>query len=171
MAKRKTDRLPEALDWGASIVIVIIVIVGQYLERGQNPFVRGAGLVVLVLACVFYFPPLFLLQRHGGAGEGQHPMDTNVVVDRGLYSIVRHPQYLGYILLVLGFVCLFQNLTIVVLGALAIALFYGHTVREERYCIQKFGREYENYVQTVPRFNVILGIIRHLARRRASREK
>ena len=95
-------------------------------------------------------------------------MQTNVVVDRGLYAIVRHPQYLGYMLLVLGFICLFQNPIIGALGALAIALFYGQVVREERHCIQKFGKEYEDYVQRVPRFNFILGIIRVLARRRAN---
>ena len=85
-----------------------------------------------------------------------------------MYAIVRHPQYLGYILLVLGFICLFQNLVIGALGALAIALFYGQAVREERYCIQRFGQEYEDYVQRVPRLNFILGIIRVLALRRES---
>ena len=119
MPKRKSERSPDAFAWGASIVFVIIVIVGQYVERGDSLFARAAGLVTLALACAFFFPPLFLLQRHGGAGAGQHPMQTNVVVDRGLYAIVRHPQYLGYILLVLGFICLFQNLVIGALGALA----------------------------------------------------
>jgi len=171
MAKRKSERSPDAFDWAASLIFVIIVIVSQYLERGDNPFVRFLGLVVIGLACVFFFPPLFLLRRHGGAGEGQHPMDTRVVVDRGLYAVVRHPQYLGYMLLILGFICLFQNLVVGVLGAAAIVLFYGQAVREERYCIRKFGQEYENYAQRVPRFNAVLGIVRLLARRRASQEK
>ena len=168
MPKWKSERSPDAFDWGASVVFVIIVIVGQYVERGDSLVARAAGLITLALACAFFFPPLFLFQRHGGAGAGQHPMQTNVVVDRGLYAIVRHPQYLGYILLVLGFICLFQNLVIGALGALAIALFYGQAVREERYCIQKFGQEYEDYAQRVPRFNFILGIIRVLALRRES---
>jgi len=54
MAKRKSERSPDAFDWAASLIFVIIVIVSQYLERGDNPFVRFLGLVVIGLACVFF---------------------------------------------------------------------------------------------------------------------
>ena len=78
---------------------------------------------------------------------------------------MRHPQYLGYAFFNLALVLIKQHWILVVLGPAAIAFFYVHTLREEQFCIDKFGDEYRRYMQAVPRFNFLLGILRAVKRR------
>jgi protein-S-isoprenylcysteine O-methyltransferase Ste14 len=117
---------------------------------------------VLLLAGVFIFGPFYLLTKHGGFKDGRTYMQARIVVDRGLYAITRHPQYLGYIFLVCGFALLSQHWVAVVLAFAGATFFYLQTMREERYCLAQFGEPYEQYLRRVPRFNFILGIVRLL---------
>ncbi len=91
-------------------------------------------------------------------------MQTRTVVDRGLYAITRHPQYLGYMFFAWGFALLSQHWMAVLLATVGASLFYMQAVREERYCLAQLGEPYKQYLQQVPRFNIILGVLRLLQR-------
>ena len=91
-------------------------------------------------------------------------MQTDAVVDQGLYAITRHPQYLGYIFLACGFALLSQHWAAFLLAAAGSTFFYLQAVREERSCFARFGEPYEQYLWRVPRFNIVLGIVRLLQR-------
>jgi len=143
----------------ASVVTISLIVVTQFLPRGGDPYLRGTGVFVLLLAGVFIFAPFYLLARHGGK-DGQSYMRANVVVDRGLYAITRHPQYLGYIFLACGFALLSQHWVAVLLAVVGATFFYLQAVREEIYCLAQFGEPYEQYLRRVPRFNIVLGMIR-----------
>lgn len=150
---------PKLYAWLASLVTISLIVVTQFLPRGGNPVLRGAGVLVLLLAGVFIFVPFYLLARHGGKDGGTY-MQASVVVDRGLYAITRHPQYLGYILLACGFALLSQHWVALLLAAIGATFFYLQALREERYCLAQFGKPYEQYLWRVPRFNIVLGMIR-----------
>jgi protein-S-isoprenylcysteine O-methyltransferase Ste14 len=161
----KGDCLPKPpvlFAWLASVTTISTIVVSQFLPQGDNPYLRGAGVCMLLLAGVFIFWPFALLARYGGARDGQAYMQASVVVDRGLYAIVRHPQYLGYIFLACGFALLSQHGDAVLLAAASATFFYLQAVREEGYCRARFGEPYERYRRRVPRFNVVLGVIRRL---------
>jgi protein-S-isoprenylcysteine O-methyltransferase Ste14 len=152
---------PRLFAWIASAVTISLIIVTQFLPRGDEPYLRVTGVFVLLLAAVFIFGPFYLLMKHGGR-DGQTYMQARIVVDRGLYAITRHPQYLGYILLGCGFALLSQHWVAVLLGAVGATFFYRQAVMEERYCLALFGEPYAQYLRQVPRFNFILGIVRRL---------
>jgi protein-S-isoprenylcysteine O-methyltransferase Ste14 len=157
------DRQPEPpklFAWVASVVVISLIIVTQFLPRGGDPYLRGTGVFVLLLAGVFVFAPFYLLTRHGGTKDGQAYMQARAVVDRGLYAITRHPQYLGYIFLACGFALLSQHWVAVLLAVVGATFFYLQAVREERYCLAQLGEPYEQYRRRVPRFNIVLGIMR-----------
>jgi protein-S-isoprenylcysteine O-methyltransferase Ste14 len=160
----KAPRLepPRGYAWLASMVTVALVVTAHFVARGNNALLRLAGVGSLILAAVFIFPPFVLLARYGGAQEGESYLQTRNLVDRGLYAIVRHPQYLGYILLAGGFALLSQHGVILLLAAIAITCFYFQAVQEERYCLAQLGEPYRCYLRRVPRFNFVLGIIRRL---------
>jgi protein-S-isoprenylcysteine O-methyltransferase Ste14 len=164
IGKRQMNALkpPKLFAWLASLVTISLILADQFLARGNNPYLRGAGVFVLVLAGGFIFMPFVLLSRYGRGGDGKIYMQTRAVVDQGLYAITRHPQYLGYVLLAWGFAALSQHGVAVVLAALGTTLFCVQAVREERYCLAQFGEPYEQYLRRVPRFNFILGIVRLL---------
>ncbi len=155
---------PNLFVWLASLVTISIILVSQFLARGGNPYLRGAGVFVLLLAGVFIFAPFYLLTKYGGKGD-QTYMQTRTVVDRGLYAITRHPQYLGYMFLACGFALLSQHWVAVLLAVAGATFFYLQAVREERYCLAQLGEPYEQYRRRVPRF-IVLGMIRLLQRGR-----
>lgn len=126
---------------------------------------RYLALPLGLCALGLIFPPMFTLKRHGAVRPGDSYMRTSVVVDRGLFALVRHPQYLGYMCLNATFALTSQRLLTAVLGAGAVILFYLHTLSEERGLIEKFGDDYMRYVGRVPRFNLLPGLQRALFRR------
>jgi protein-S-isoprenylcysteine O-methyltransferase Ste14 len=151
---------PKLFAWLASVVTISLIIVTQFLPRDGDPYLRGTGVFVLLLAGVFIFAPFYLLTKHGGAKDGNTYMQARIVVDRGLYAITRHPQYLGYIFLACGFALLSQHWVAVLLAVVGATFFYLQAVREERYCLAQLGEPYEQYRRRVPRFNIVLGIMR-----------
>ena len=150
---------PKLFAWIASVDTVSLIILTQFLERGDNPYLRGTGVFVLLLAGVFIFMPFYLLSKHGSVKEGQSYIRSRIVVDKGLYAITRHPQYLGYIFLGCGFALLSQHWVAALFAVIGVTFFYLQAVREEEYCLVKFGEPYEQYLQQVPRFNIILGLM------------
>ena len=70
----------------------------------------------------------------------------------GPYARIRHPQYIGFVLIMLGF--LVQWPTLVTLAMFPILAFmYGRLARrEEREMLVQFGDEYRRYMEAVPGF-------------------
>jgi protein-S-isoprenylcysteine O-methyltransferase Ste14 len=106
------------------------------------------------------------IQKKGGAPKGESIIHTSVLVDSGVYAVVRHPQYLGFILVVLALVLMSQHWLSVVSGVLGSALFYMDILKEEQMSIKKFGDAYKRYMERVPRMNLLIGILRYLRQRR-----
>jgi protein-S-isoprenylcysteine O-methyltransferase Ste14 len=79
----------------------------------------------------------------------------------GLYARVRHPQYIGFILIMTGF--LFQWPTLITLAMFPILVFmYIHLAqREERDARMEFGDAYTSYEVNTPAFFPKLGVKAH----------
>ncbi len=72
------------------------------------------------------------------------------IVTTGVYSIVRHPQYLGGLLAHVGFSFLFSALFSLLSTALIVLIVYIISWKEEKELIREFGEEYEVYKKNVP---------------------
>ena len=156
---------PVVWHWVAAVCGVTVLVSQLFLERGGNSYIRAAGIAGLLASGVFIFPPFLLLARYRGRSPGEPYYRTTTIVDRGVYSIVRHPQYVGYVLLVLGFAALTQHAIIWVLAACSAGGFYCQSLKEEGLCRERSGEEYLEYMRRVPRFNFPAGLCRYLARR------
>lgn len=107
---------------------------------------------------------MFTLRRHGRAAAGKSYMHATVVVERGPFALVRHPQYLGYMLFAATAALISRHGAVVSLAVAAVVTFYLHTLEEERDCLRRFGEAYARYMERVPRFNVVVGAWRALRR-------
>jgi protein-S-isoprenylcysteine O-methyltransferase Ste14 len=77
---------------------------------------------------------------------------TKKIVTTGVYSVVRHPQYLGGLLAHIG-VSFFLNAGYsLLLTPLVTVLLLLISKKEEEELIREFGSEYEDYKRTVPMF-------------------
>jgi len=162
MAKRQYKFKDYIYFWLAAFVLIALLIINQFVEQGENLVFDIIGGLVLLSSVVLFFPPFLLLSKHGEIKKGDDYMHTSRVVDKGVYALVRHPQYLGYAFIGVGFALISQHWLILFLALSAFILFYLHTIQEERFCLEKFGDAYGQYVQQVPRFNVFLGLYRLL---------
>ena len=154
-----------------SATSLTIVVVGQiilsfvlYNENGSS-LIRNAGWIILWISAIFGWLPIYTFKKWGKP-EGRGYIRTTVLVDRGVYAIVRHPQYLAGMLMGLALPLIAQHWIIAILGAIAIVIHYIDTFAEEKSAIEKFGEEYERYRESVPRVNFIAGLIRLLVNRR-----
>jgi len=159
------DTRPWVCDMVAAAAFVALLVTDYFVPRGTNRSLHILGTIALLLSPVLMFAPFYLLKRHGALAEGASFFETTRVVDRGVYAVVRHPQYLGYIFLVLGFTLHSQHYLTAIIGGTAIVLFYVQSIREERFCARQLGAEYVAYMKRVPRFNILAGSIRYLRRR------
>lgn len=86
------------------------------------------------------WPVLFRAQREGR------------LATTGTYAHVRHPQYVAFVMILLGF--LFQWPTLLTLAMFPVLVFmYVRLARsEERRALAEFGTEYERYMKETPAF-------------------
>jgi len=75
---------------------------------------------------------------------------TERIVTTGIYSIVRHPQYLGGLLAHVGISFLFSALCSLVSIPLLTTLIYLISKKEEEELIKEFGKEYKDYRKRIP---------------------
>jgi len=74
------------------------------------------------------------------------------LVTDGIYSYVRHPQYLGIFLTTSGFLLQWVTIPTAVMFPVLVFAYYRLAKREERKMESDFGDEYERYKLTVPMF-------------------
>ncbi|GAX91703.1 methyltransferase family protein [Effusibacillus lacus] len=76
----------------------------------------------------------------------------NEVIKTGIYSYVRHPQYIGLMLLTLGQVVQWPTITGIILWPLLLVIYYKLALHEEKDVETRFGEEYQQYKAEVPGF-------------------
>jgi len=152
-------------------VVVSLGIVAQFV-LGMFFWYNWAGLGVLMyvgwgtwlLAVVLGWLPILVFRRRGGVEKGESYVATSVLVDSGIYAVVRHPQYLAVALLSLALIFISQHWLVAGIGVAAMLSVYIIMVGEDRRLVEKFGDDYVRYMDAVPRANIIVGLVR-LARR------
>ncbi len=74
------------------------------------------------------------------------------LVTTGLYAYVRHPQYVGFILVMLGFLMQWPTVLTLAMFPVLVIMYVRLARSEERTAIAEFGAEYERYMHEVPGF-------------------
>ena len=128
------------------------------------------GWIVLAVGLVFFFLGPYELHKKGKAPKGARCVFTLALVDSGAYAIVRHPQTLGFILLMSASVLISQHWLSAILNVSTIVYACVISRKEEQSNIEKFGDDYRRYMQKVSRMNLLLGVTRLLLRRRRERK-
>jgi len=134
-------------------------------DREANTDIINLGWVILWISAVFGCLPIFAFKKWGMVLEGKEYVHTTTLVDRGVYAILRHPQYLSFILVGLALPLIAQHWMVALLGAVVIVLTYLLILNEEKSSIEKFGDAYREYMRRVPRLNFLLGMVRWMGRR------
>jgi len=109
-----------------------------------------AGYTILGIGAFFFILSVFTLRRKG----------TSNVVDSGIYGIVRHPMYLGAMVMFFSHIFLGQNWIVAISTIVAIICCYLIVQLGCQRNIERFGDDYRLYIQKLPRMNFFAGLIR-----------
>jgi protein-S-isoprenylcysteine O-methyltransferase Ste14 len=111
-------------------------------------------LFIKIIGCLLLFPSLYLLI---GATIANPYLSTVVriqsdrqqkVVSTGVYSIARHPQYLGIIMLIIGGPLLLESIMAIIIGICIAAILVIRINGEEKMLIEELDG-YIEYMQKV----------------------
>ena len=160
------DIIPSIL---TSLLFISQIIVGIYLisdiSQIQILAYFGVGLYIFS-GLIFGILPIFEFRNKGRVVKGKSYIHTTKLVYNGIYSIVRHPQYITFILFAIAGMFLFQHWIVIILGIPIIPLTYVDLLNADKDGIKKFGDDYKQYMRRVPRANFLLGIIQYLRRKK-----
>jgi protein-S-isoprenylcysteine O-methyltransferase Ste14 len=70
----------------------------------------------------------------------------------GPYASLRHPQYVGFVLIMFGFLMQWPTLPTLIMFPLLVTMYARLARREEREMRAAFGEEYARYVEVTPAF-------------------
>ena len=152
--------MSEKLKEKASYVFHILTFIAYFIFLSilEIPpalqFLQYFGVLLFLLGMIFLILSISMLMRN----------KTGSLIQTGVYGIVRHPMYVGAILLFSAMVLFLPHWIMLILVAINIIIVYRFMLDGERQNIKKFGAEYRNYMAHVPRANLILGLIRWMKR-------
>jgi protein-S-isoprenylcysteine O-methyltransferase Ste14 len=96
----------------------------------------GGGFVLLAKA----WDVLFRAQRDGQLAA------------TGPYARIRHPQYVGFVLIMFGFLFQWPTLVTLIMFPILVAVYVRLAIAEERDAAAQFGEVWDRYAHSTPRF-------------------
>ena len=164
MSKKKLSYKDYAPVTIVTVLFISQIVIGMYVlaEVTQIAVVAYAGAALYILSgIVFGMLPVIEFRRKGDVHSGNSYIHTTKIVETGIYSIVRHPQYITFILWAIAGMLLFQHWIIILIGIPIIPLTYIDIIKADCDAIETFGDAYKRYMKRVPRVNFLRGMIQH----------
>ncbi len=135
-----------------AIPVIFITDISKLTELTRLVFlVIGVSLSVMgfiIRAITIGSTPAGTSGRNTKEGHVAEQLNTS-----GIYSIIRHPLYLGNYLMWIGIVVFTYNIFFVIIISLAYGLYYERImIAEERFLEKKFGQSYLDWSLQAPAF-------------------
>ncbi|WOO38421.1 isoprenylcysteine carboxylmethyltransferase family protein [Anaerocolumna sp. AGMB13020] len=128
--------------WVYQISNLLIFVALCFLKIRTDTYLIYPGLVIYGLGVLLCLLSVIHFAEPAKSG----------INSRGIYGISRNPMYVAYFIYFIGCAILTRSLPL--LGIVIIFQISAHWIilSEERWCIQKFGEEYINYMNKVRRY-------------------
>lgn len=81
-----------------------------------------------------------------------HAQRRHTLATSGPYAVIRHPQYVAFVLILLGFLLQWPTLLTLVMFPILLLMYGRLALTEEREMRAQFGDAFERYAQRTPRF-------------------
>ena len=81
-----------------------------------------------------------------------HAQRHHRLATKGPYARIRHPQYVGFVLILLGFLLQWPTLLTLLMFPFLLVMYARLSITEEKAMRKQFGAEYEAYLLRTPRF-------------------
>jgi protein-S-isoprenylcysteine O-methyltransferase Ste14 len=129
-------------DGGHLLEDIVGAVFGWKIDPHVGPF-HIASYVVIFAGFVL------LAKSWGILYEAQR---RHEVAQSGPYAQVRHPQYVGFIAIMVGFLLQWPTLVTLVMFPILVTMYVRLARTEERHALAEFGEEYRRYSRRTPAF-------------------
>ena len=124
------------------------------LPEPVKSLTRPIGLLMFLVGLFLALWARWALGAMYGVSTGSSAplQEKHRLIQHGAYSVVRHPMYLGYWLVMLGVLLIYRTWTPLVLLIMTVPSFYRRAWREEISLEEMFGEKWQAYAARVPMF-------------------
>ena len=141
---------------GLGILFSLIVLGSLVWKSGVFSVLTYIGWAFYIPATILVISSFIYLIRSGKPESGwEH---STMLIERGIFRIVRHPLYLGSALFSVGLILIIQSIPSALLGIVAIICFGVASKKEDIFNIRKFGDRYKIFIDKVPMWNILKGL-------------
>lgn len=138
------------------ILLLILFISGLLVDRFILHFSDFLTQIIPIYPRVIlslpFFVLSFILARSGLKTVFGEQREELVIIKTGVFSVVRHPIYLGSILLYLALIIISLSIVAFCIWIIIILFYYFISRYEEKLLIDRLGSQYEEYMGEVPMF-------------------
>ncbi len=106
-------------------------------------------MLVMVISTVLIWGGIWVIHR---GWQLIHKAQGKSLVIDGIYSRVRHPQYLGLFMIIIGLLIQWPTIISLVMAPILFWSYLRLARREEQEMIAQFGEAYQTYRENVPAF-------------------
>lgn len=117
------------------------------------PLARGVRLVMIVSMALVALGLALVAIGWAQVFGARHGLMT-----RGIYRVIRHPQYLGLILVIVALIIQWPTLLTLLMAPVLVVMYVRQARREDRALEDRFGGAFTDYKSRVPEFFPLLGI-------------
>ena len=153
------------------LLIAQFVLVFFFYNFYHLNFLTWFGWVFIILFMIVGSLPRQAFKKYGEIEKGKSHIYTTKLVDKGIYAIIRHPYWLCWIFLSISVTLMSQHWLMVIFAVLIFWMVYGETYFLDKGLIEKFGDEYKDYKEKIPRMNLIMGLIKYVKRNYKEKKK
>ncbi len=110
----------------------------------------AVGVVLTVLGLMIRIQSILTLKQYFTYSVAQ--VENHKLIETGLYKIIRHPGYLGQLMIFAGISTSLSNWLSILLMMIPITIGYIYRIKvEERFMIEQMGENYLNYQKRTKR--------------------
>jgi len=127
-----------------SLEFLLAPLVGPYVFYViYNSFIFPASKIIIgigIILVIFGWKQIYKGQKE------------NKIVTDGIYKVIRHPQYLGFLLITGGLLVQWPSIFTAILWPILVFMYYRLAKKEDSECEKEFGEQFRQYKSSVPGF-------------------
>ena len=134
-------------------LLIISYVFGEFINPKYPTIyiIKIIGILGLISSAGIFFAGFDIFKKYD---ENPNPSSTtNKIIKTGIFAYSRNPIYLSFVVFHLSMFFIFENV-MYFLSAVGLGIWLNFYVikMEEKFLIEKFGDEFERYMNTVKRW-------------------